>query len=228
MSTFAAREVEIAGNLAAVQRRIIDAAERCGRMADEITLIAVTKTYPVSDVKILYDLGLRNFGENRDQEGAVKAPALPSDATWHFQGQIQSNKLKSIANWAQVIHSIDDLGHAKKLNNLSLGKEIFIQVSLDTAADTATRGGVELDQVPGFMSEVMNLANLRVLGLMAVAPLNIEPVTAFKKLAQLAGEIRSAHPAISKLSAGMSNDFEEAIGQGATHIRLGSQILGVR
>ena len=232
MSTFAAREVEIAGNLAAVQRRIIDAAERCGRMADEITLIAVTKTYPVSDVKILYDLGLRNFGENRDQEGAVKAPALPSDATWHFQGQIQSNKLKSIANWAQVIHSIDDLGHAKKLNNLSLGKEIFIQVSLDTAADTAadtaTRGGVELDQVPGFISEVMNLANLRVLGLMAVAPLNIEPVTAFKKLAQLAGEIRSAHPAISKLSAGMSNDFEEAIGQGATHIRLGSQILGVR
>jgi PLP dependent protein len=228
MSTFAAREVEIAGNLAAVQRRIIDAAERCGRMADEITLIAVTKTYPVSDVKILYDLGLRNFGENRDQEGAVKAPALPSDATWHFQGQIQSNKLKSIANWAQVIHSIDDLGHAKKLNNLSLGKEIFIQVSLDTATDTATRGGVELDQVPGFISEVMNLANLRVLGLMAVAPLNIEPVTAFKKLAQLAGEIRSAHPAISKLSAGMSNDFEEAIGQGATHIRLGSQILGVR
>lgn len=228
MSTFAAREVEIAGNLAAVQRRIIDAAERCGRMADEITLIAVTKTYPVSDVKILYDLGLRNFGENRDQEGAVKAPALPSDAAWHFQGQIQSNKLKSIANWAQVIHSIDDLGHAKKLNNLSLGKEIFIQVSLDTAADTATRGGVELDQVPGFISEVMNLANLRVLGLMAVAPLNIEPVTAFKKLAQLAGEIRSAHPAISKLSAGMSNDFEEAIGQGATHIRLGSQILGVR
>ena len=228
MSTFAAREVEIAGNLAVVQRRIIDAAERCGRMADEITLIAVTKTYPVSDVKILYDLGLRNFGENRDQEGAVKAPALPSDATWHFQGQIQSNKLKSIANWAQVIHSIDDLGHAKKLNNLSLGKEIFIQVSLDTAADTATRGGVELDQVPGFISEVMNLANLRVLGLMAVAPLNIEPVTAFKKLAQFAGEIRSAHPAISKLSAGMSNDFEEAIGQGATHIRLGSQILGVR
>jgi PLP dependent protein len=209
MNSFTAREVEIAANLAAVARRISNAAEISGRKSEEITLIVVTKTYPVSDVKILYDLGVRNFGENRDQEGAIKAPALPNDAIWHFQGQIQSNKMKSIASWAQVIHSIDDLSHAKKLDSLSLEKEIFIQVS-------------------GFISEVLKLPNLNILGLMAVAPLAGEPVLAFEKLAKLADQIRRAHPDISKVSAGMSNDFEEAIGQGATHIRIGSQILGVR
>ena len=228
MNSFTAREVEIAANLAAVARRISNAAEICGRKAEEITLIVVTKTYPVSDVKILYDLGVRNFGENRDQEGAIKAPALPNDAIWHFQGQIQSNKMKSIASWAQVIHSIDDLSHAKKLDSLSLEKEIFIQVSLDGMTNSEVRGGVEIDQVSGFISEVLKLPNLNILGLMAVAPLARQPVLAFEKLAKLADQIRRAHPDISKVSAVMSNDFEEAIGQGATHIRIGSQILGVR
>ncbi|CAB4731687.1 unannotated protein [freshwater metagenome] len=205
--------------------RIAKAAELASRKAGEITLVAVTKTFPVSDIEILYELGIRNFGENRDQEGSVKAPALPSDCVWHFQGQIQSNKLKSIVEWADVVHSIDDLSHARKLAALVSAKDIFIQVSLDNQPN---RGGVIPDLLPEFLTEIQKLSKLRVLGLMAVAPLGIEPATAFEQLRSVQRNIRKTHEIGANLSAGMSGDFEAAIAQGATHIRIGSQILGVR
>mgnify|MGYP000707342624 FL=1 len=219
------RAAEISANLQAITARIVSAAESSGRDPEEITLIAVTKTFPVSDVKILYELGVRDFGENRDQEGSVKFSELPGDSNWHFQGQIQSNKLKSIAAWADVIHSIDDISHARKLSSLVGAKDIFVQVSLDGLPG---RGGVNPEQLLDFLAEVTALANLKVRGLMAVAPLDEPPLEAFKRLKALSETVIKTHPNTWEISAGMSNDFEAAISQGATHIRIGSQILGVR
>ena len=219
------RKIEIEENLREVNSRIELAAKSSGRNPDEITLIAVTKTFPSSDIQILYDLGMRNFGENRDQEGSAKAPELPEDCIWHFQGHIQSNKLKSIAKWADVIHSIDDLTHAKKLNDLADNKDIFIQVSLD---DKPNRGGVDPAILDEFVSEISTLGNLDLRGLMAVAPLGVQPTVAFARLKELSNQVKKSHPKAQDISAGMSGDFESAISQGATHIRIGSQILGVR
>ena len=219
------RDAEISANLQAITARIVSAAESAGRSPEEITLIAVTKTFPVTDVKILYELGVRDFGENRDQEGSVKFSELPGDCNWHFQGQIQSNKLKSIAAWADVIHSIDDISHAKKLSSLVASKDIFVQVSLDNLPG---RGGVNPEQLHDFLGEVTAFENLKVRGLMAVAPLDEPPLEAFKRLKTLSETVIKTHPNTWEISAGMSNDFEAAISQGATHIRIGSQILGVR
>lgn len=219
------RAAEISTNLQEIKDRVASAAEGAGRDPKEITLIAVTKTFPITDVKILYELGVRDFGENRDQEGSVKFSELPGDCNWHFQGQIQSNKLKSIAIWADVIHSIDDISHAKKLSSLVAAKDIFVQVSLDNLPG---RGGVNPEQLLEFLGEVTELANLKVRGLMAVAPLDEPPLAAFKRLKTLSETVIKTHPDAWEISAGMSNDFEAAISQGATHIRIGGQILGVR
>jgi len=219
------RVQELSANLDSIRKRISAAAQSSGRSADEITLIVVTKTFPASDVQILYDLGARDFGENRDQEASVKSVELPEDCRWHFQGQIQSNKLKSIAGWADVLHSLDDIAHAKKLSSLVSTKDIFVQVSLDNLPN---RGGVLPNSLPEFLEEISGLANLNVRGLMAVAPLGEDPAGAFKRLKELSEQVVKAHPKAHEISAGMSNDFEAAISQGATHIRIGSQILGVR
>ena len=219
------RRAELSENLNAIKSRINIAAQNTGRGSEEITLIVVTKTFPASDAQILYELGVRDFGENRDQEASAKSTELPDDCRWHFQGQIQSNKLKSIANWADVLHSIDDIAHANKLNSLVTSKDIFIQVSLDNQPN---RGGVLPDLIPEFLEEISAFPNLNVRGLMAVAPLDEEPVIAFQRLKALSDRVVKTQPTAHEISAGMSNDFEAAISQGATHIRIGSQILGVR
>ena len=219
------RSQELSVNLDSIRARIGAAVQGSGRSPDEVTLIVVTKTFPASDVQILYDLGVRDFGENRDQEASVKSLELPDDCRWHFQGQIQSNKLKSIAEWADVLHSIDDISHARKLNSLVAEKDVFVQVSLDNLPN---RGGVLPNLLPDFLEEISALANLNLLGLMAVAPLGEEPARAFSRLKELSDQVIRVHPKAHEISAGMSNDFEAAIAQGATHIRIGSQILGVR
>lgn len=219
------RSQELSANLDSIRARIGAAVQGSGRSPDEVTLIVVTKTFPASDVQILYDLGVRDFGENRDQEASVKSLELPDDCRWHFQGQIQSNKLKSIAEWADVLHSIDDISHARKLNSLVAEKDIFVQVSLDNLPN---RGGVVPNLLPDFLEELSALANLNLRGLMAVAPLGEEPARAFSRLKELSDQVVRVHPKAHEISAGMSNDFEAAIAQGATHIRIGSQILGVR
>ena len=219
------RSQELSANLDSIRARIGAAVQGSGRSSDEVTLIVVTKTFPASDVQILYDLGVRDFGENRDQEASVKSLELPDDCRWHFQGQIQSNKLKSIAEWADVLHSIDDISHARKLNSLVSEKDIFVQVSLDNLPN---RGGVVPNLLPDFLEEISALANLNLRGLMAVAPLGEEPARAFSRLKELSDQVVRVHPKAHEISAGMSNDFEAAVAQGATHIRIGSQILGVR
>ena len=222
------RKDQILSNLESVKEKISAAAQAAGRSPSEITLIAVTKTFPVSDLEILYELGVRNFGENRDQEAAPKVGALPADITWHFQGGIQSNKLKSISNWASVIHSVDKFKYAQMISQFSVDKtkEIFIQVSLDTLPQS--REGVDPADLMQLAEQIMSLPNLEVKGLMAVAPLDQPTEQAFVRLQQIQQKFIQLYPAASSLSSGMSGDYELAISLGATHVRIGSSILGNR
>ena len=215
---------EIASNLAIVHDKIVAAAKAAQRVSDEITLIAVTKTFPVSDVHILASLNVHHYGENRDGDAAPKAAAVPG--TWHFQGQIQSNKLKSIASWANVIHSLDELRHIQTLDKVAAHRiGVFLQVSLDGAQG---RGGAQPSGLSELADAVMGSAHLDLMGLMAVAPLDVSSDQAFEKLALIYSDFKASYPAAKYLSAGMSNDFESAIIHGATHIRVGSSILGSR
>lgn len=222
------RKDQILSNLELVKEKISAAAQAAGRSPSEITLIAVTKTFPVSDLEILYELGVRNFGENRDQEAAPKVGVLPADITWHFQGGIQSNKLKSISNWASVIHSVDKFKYAQMISQFSVGKtkEIFIQVSLDTLPQS--REGVDPADLMQLAEQIMSLPNIQVKGLMAVAPLDQPTEQAFVRLQQIQQKFIQLYPAASSLSSGMSGDYELAISLGATHVRIGSSILGNR
>ena len=218
------RFLEIEGNLHAVRERISKAAIHSGRDVTDITLIAVTKSFPVSDIEILKALGINNFGENRDSEGAPKAAIV--NGIWHFQGQIQSNKLKSICSWSQVIHSLDDLRHFKMIEKFATHPlQIFLQVNLDGSKN---RGGAQIQELFELAQaiEASPLHNLA--GLMAVAPLGGNPNLAFSRLRQVHLDFLKDFPEATGLSAGMSNDFEEAISHGATHVRIGSQILGSR
>ncbi len=218
------RRSEIAGHLEAVREQISKAAESAGRSVDEITLIAVTKTFPASDVEILKALGVSNFGENRDSDAAPKATAI--SGTWHFQGQIQSNKLKSITSWANVIHSLDEIRHFEVIEKSAPHPlDIFCQVSLDGSEG---RGGVSEQKLYELAKEIEKSPIHRLQGLMAVAPLGVDPATAFSKLSAIHKAFMADFPKANKLSAGMSGDFKEAITHGATHIRIGSQILGSR
>jgi pyridoxal phosphate enzyme (YggS family) len=220
------RTREIANALSSVEERILFACQNSGRRAEEITLIAVTKTYPSSDVEILHQLGVNDFGENRDEEGARKSEDVP--ANWHFQGRIQSNKIKSISRWADAVHSLDNLRHASLVNDALMPEKImsvFIQVSLDL---TPTRGGIDPRALPELAEAILILTNLKLVGLMAVAPVTEEPESAYTRLALIHNDFRRRFPGSPYLSAGMSNDFESAIAYGATHLRIGSSILGSR
>lgn len=208
------RRDEIAENLAAIKEEI----------PNNVKLIVVTKTFPISDLHILKELGVADFGENRDQEGSQKAKEI--SATWHFQGQLQSNKLKSICNWADVIHSLDSLRYVDLIKKASSKKlSIFIQVSLEEATG---RGGAAPSELSEIADAVLACTNLELLGLMAVAPLGIEADQAFEKLAAIHQDFKKHYPESPYLSAGMSGDYKSAIAHGATHIRVGSSILGYR
>jgi hypothetical protein len=215
---------EIAAALASVKEEIHSAIKSCNRTVDEVTLIAVTKTFPISDVHILASLDVHHYGENRDGDAAPKAAAVPG--TWHFQGQIQSNKLKSIASWAHVIHSLDEQRHIIALDKVAHHRiGVFLQVSLDGASG---RGGALPADLSALADSVQQSANLDLMGLMAVAPLDQSSEEAFEKLATIHSTFKDSYPSAMYLSAGMSNDFSQAIIHGATHIRVGSSILGSR
>ena len=212
------RQEQISHNLEQVRSRISAVSDH------EVTLIAVTKTFPVSDVKILHDLGVRDFGENRDAEGAEKAAQVSGN--WHFQGQIQSNKLKSITAWASVIHSLDDPRHFEIIEKVAPHPlQIFLQVSLDGAHH---RGGAGLEELYSLAAIVEKSTSHTLAGLMSVPPLGIDPHEAFSQLAVIHNDFKQDFPEAKYLSAGMSGDFEAAISHGATHVRVGSSILGSR
>jgi pyridoxal phosphate enzyme (YggS family) len=220
------RSDEIADKLANVVGRISQASKDAGRIAAEIMLIVVTKTYPRSDVELLRQLGIENFGENRDAEGARKSREVPG--TWHFQGQIQSNKVRSISQWADFVHSLADPRHAELLNQAMTTEKkmaVFIQVSLDKSVG---RGGVDPAKLAPLAEIILKLPHLKLVGLMAIAPLTENQESAFTRLALIHNDFRRQFPDSAALSAGMSNDFETAISHGATHVRIGSSILGSR
>lgn len=218
------RREEIGIHLQDVRARIAASAQTARRNADEIKLIAVTKNFPVSDIEILKELGVSDFGENRDGEAAKKAATVVG--TWHFQGQIQSNKLKSICSWANVIHSLDDARHFQIIEKVAVHPlQIFLQVNLD---GLISRGGVNSDHLFPLAMAVEKSSNHHLVGLMTVAPLGMEADMAFSKLVQIQREFLKEFPNARALSAGMSGDFEIAIAYGATHVRVGSSILGSR
>jgi len=218
------RRAEISKNLVDVQERIQVAAKKAGRDPDEINLIVVTKGFPVSDVEILKELGIDDFGENRDSDAAAKAALVAG--TWHFQGQIQSNKLKSICSWAHVIHSLDDSRHFEIIKKSAThALEIFLQVNLD---GTENRGGASIQTLNRLAAEVQEDPVHSLVGIMAVAPLTIDAEKAFDQLRSIHSAFSSDFPSATMLSAGMSSDFELAIAYGATHLRIGSQIMGSR
>ena len=226
------RKAEIAGRLEAVRARIAAACEAAGRDSDEVTLIAVTKTYPVSDIELLCELGACDIGENRDQEAAPKAAEcadLGVPVTWHFVGQLQTNKAASVVSYASVIHSVDRLRLVGALGSRArqAGRRVtcLVQVSLDADPD---RGGAFGPQIMAVADAIAAEEGLALGGVMAVAPLDSDAGEAFRQLAKVADTIRSAHPGAVMISAGMSADLEQAIEAGATHVRVGTALLGGR
>lgn len=206
---------ELSENLAKVQARIKN---------PEVTLIVVTKTYPTSDVQILSELGVKDFGENRNDEGLEKSAAI--SGRWHYQGEIQSRKLRDIAQWADVVHSLDTASHISKLSSVATKKlDIFLQLSLD--GDPARGGAIE-SELPALADAVLSSPQLRLVGLMCVPPVAADPRSAFTEIAAVHRRFTNQYPHATSLSAGMSGDFEIAIDCGATHIRVGSSILGSR
>ncbi|MFE0732796.1 YggS family pyridoxal phosphate-dependent enzyme [Streptomyces antibioticus] len=232
------RKDELATNLAKVEERIARACEAAGRPRDEVTLIVVTKTYPASDVRILADLGVRHVAENKDQDAAPKAAECSElSLQWHFVGQLQTNKVRSVVGYADFVQSVDRsrLVTALSKEAVRAGREIgcLVQVALD-AGDEARgeRGGVAPGGIAELADRVAGAPGLRLAGLMTVAPLTGEYAgrqrAAFERLMDLSTDLRRAHPAANMVSAGMSADLEEAVAAGATHVRVGTAVLGVR
>ena len=228
------RRLELADRLAEVWARIEAACVAAGRSRDEITLIAVTKTWPASDVRLLYELGQRDFGENRDQEAAPKAEACADlgDLVWHFIGQLQTNKVASVARYADVIHSVDRLRLIHALGRAAQGRTrpvtALIQVSLEGPDGDPGRGGTALGDVTGLAQAIVAEDRLRLGGVMAVAPLGVPAAGAFAGLAAATAAVRAVQPAATMISAGMSGDLEAAVKSGATHLRIGTALLGDR
>ncbi|MCT4355228.1 YggS family pyridoxal phosphate-dependent enzyme [Streptomyces sp. Je 1-79] len=232
------RKAELAENLARVEERISAACAAAGREREDVTLIVVTKTYPASDVRILHELGVRDVAENRDQDAAPKAAACADlDLRWHFVGQLQTNKVRSVTSYADVVQSVDRLKLVTALSAAAEkgGRELgcLVQVALDAESGArGDRGGVSPEGIEELAAAVDAAPGLRLDGLMTVAPL-AGPFAgrqraAFDRLMDLSTLLRVTRPAANMVSAGMSADLEDAVAAGATHVRIGTAVLGVR
>ena len=232
-----ARRAEIAANWAAVQQRIAAACATAGRSPEEVTVVAVTKTFPATDIGHLAALGLHDVGENRHQDAAPKVAACAAAGVtglrWHFVGQVQTNKAAAVSEYADVVHAVDRVRLVKALDRGVEGHArvvtALVQVDLDTqAARDPGRGGARPDEVATVAAAIDAAGSLVLGGLMAVAPLGSDPREAFARLAQLASGLRTSYPEAVIVSAGMSDDLEAAIEHGATHLRVGTALLGSR
>ncbi|GLZ42161.1 YggS family pyridoxal phosphate-dependent enzyme [Actinokineospora sp. NBRC 105648] len=234
------RAAEIAANLADVRARIAAACASAGRSVDEVRLLAVTKTFPAEDAAVLTDLGVLDLAENREQEAGPKAEAVaglrPAVAPrWHMVGRLQRNKARSVVRWAAEVQSVDSARLAEALGRataaaIAAGEragalDVLLQASVD--GDPA-RGGCPLEDLPALADEVIRSGDLRLRGIMAVAPLGMEPRAAFDRLSGAARRVRAGHPTAVELSCGMSNDLEVAIDYGSTCVRVGTALLGSR
>ena len=238
------RADELASGLVRVRDRIDAACASAGRAASDVTLIVVTKTYPASDVRVLVGLGVHDVGENRDQEAAPKRDEVEAatglgagaDAAvhaehlrWHCIGQVQTNKARSVARWADVIHSLDRprlvtaMGRAATDQGRIL--DALIQIGLD---DEPGRGGCHPEESVALAELVAATEGLSLRGVMAVAPLGADPRVSFERLGAIARQVSRDHPEATWISAGMSGDLDQAVAAGATHVRVGSAVLGAR
>jgi pyridoxal phosphate enzyme (YggS family) len=223
------RRAELAANLVEVRARIDAACAAAGRHAGDVTLVAVTKTHPAADVEALAGLGLHHMAENRDREAAEKAAEVGADVVWHFVGQVQTNKARSVASYADVVESVDRarLVDALSIAATRLGRslDVLVQVALD---ESDGRGGVPPAGVLELAECAAAAPGLRLAGLMAVAPRGADPQLAFARLAEIGQLLRGQHPEATMVSAGMSGDLEAAVANGSTHVRVGTALLGVR
>ena len=226
-----ARRAELERSLGAVRERVSRACEAAGRDPAEVTLVAVTKFFPASDVDLLAELGVTDIGENRDQEVSAKLRdvARRQDLRVHFIGQLQSKKATSVVRYADVVQSVDRPKLVTSLESAAASADrvldVLVQVNLDEARG---RGGVAPQDAVELAGLVGGGEHLRLRGVMAVAPLGADPAPAFARLREVAGAVREVAPGATWISAGMSGDLEEAIAHGATHLRVGSAILGTR
>lgn len=228
------RRAELAARLAEVDQRVERACRDAGRGRDEVTLVVVTKFFPAEDVVHLAGLGVTDVGENRHQEASTKMAELPGDVRAelraHFIGQLQSNKAAAVTQYADVVQSLDRVkvarGLARGAQERGRVLDVTLQIDLEDGADG--RGGVRPAEVASLAEEVAGLEGLRLRGVMAVAPLGADPVPAFERLGELHRAVLEQHPGATWMSAGMSGDLEQAIAAGATHLRVGSAILGSR
>ncbi len=239
MSTSTSRRDQVADGLAAVRDRIARACDAAGRDASEVELIVVTKTFPAQDVRVLADLGVTDVGENRHQEAVGKhAECADLGLTWHFVGALQTNKAAAVAEYADVVHSVDRARLVRALGKAAeeTGRPLrcLVQVNLDEGEEPARgrsgsrRSGAHPRQVPELADELAAHGRLELAGVMGVAPPDGDIDAAFATLAEVGASVRSRHPGATMVSAGMSGDLEVAVRHGATHVRVGSAVLGER
>lgn len=219
----------LANRVQDVDGRIADAARAAGRDPAGLTRIVVTKFHPASLVRELFDLGVRDVGENRHQEAAAKAAEVTDLAlSWHFVGQLQSNKARAVRRYASAVHSVDRGSLVTALAARDPDDALldcFIELNL---TDDPARGGVMPSSAEQLAEQVAGTPGLRLRGVMAVAPLDAEPRAAFAIVRSVSERLRNIVPEASAISAGMSADFAEAIAEGATHLRIGTAITGKR
>lgn len=209
-----------------INQRIDAAASAAGRSPADITTIVVTKFHPASLVRDLWDIGVRHVGENRHQEAVAKHAELTEvDLTWHFVGQLQSNKAKAASEYCSVVHSVDRGSLVVSLAGQARSVDVFLEINL---TDVPGRGGVEPESLTPLAEAVLEADNLTLRGVMAVAPQDEDPRRAFERVVGFSEQIRALSPSSTDLSIGMSGDFEEAIHAGATHLRIGAAITGKR
>jgi pyridoxal phosphate enzyme (YggS family) len=229
------RRAELEAGLADVRARVAAACQQAGRDVAEVTTVVVTKTFPASDVALLASLGVRDVGESKDQEASAKAAELADlGLRWHVVGRLQTNKARSVAGYAHLVHSLD---RGRLVSALSRGAaerrdaggapalRCLVQVSLD---EDPRRGGAVPDDVPALADSVAQAEALELAGVMAIAPQGREPARAFARLVEVAERLRRNHPGAVVVSAGMSGDLDAAVAAGATHLRVGSAVLGSR
>ena len=218
------QRLDLAQRLSALRKSVADAQAEAGRGEDRIVTIVVTKFQPASIVRELHALGVRDFGESRHQEAREKAVELADlDLAWHFVGQLQGKKARQVQRYARILHSVDRPSLVDALQGTETG--VFVQVNL---GDDPRRGGVAPRDLPALVDRVQGADGLRLAGVMAVAPLGADPRRAFATLHTLSEQVRAQEPTAVGISAGMSNDFREAVLEGATHLRIGTAITGKR
>ena len=229
------RDDELAANLSDVRQRVAAACAAVSRPVTDVALIAVTKTFPASDVVALARLGIADFGENRDQEAAPKVAEVAARAAplirWHFVGALQTNKCASVATYASLVHSVDRLRLVASLDKaasqLTQPLRCLVQIDLDEVSRPG-RSGARPGDVAAIAAAIAAQTHLELAGVMAVAPLGADTAVVFRRLSGMADAARWRYPSATVISAGMSGDLEDAVANGATHLRVGSALLGVR